>query len=251
MKHINKMTEEMIANEREFMENLLCQRFNFFITFFAIIIAGACASLEMELKIATMNLIICSIILEIGLLILRPISKTIERAQVKLDIILKYYCSKNHPNNAVNALIDYVKDNKNIKDNKNMKFYKKYIKDWNDVPKIEKKEREKIEESESEKDIVGYILPNMCIVILDLLWILIIIFIFFSFKKYYENIPCRINGDNISIFLLKIIEIIFIIINIISIINNNLKKFKTRITRLLKSIKDRAISNSGSTKSRI
>jgi hypothetical protein len=67
------------SNEREFIENLLCTRFNFFLVFYSLIIAGlATAS----------NSTIIPIILILGTIISISLALVIYRSHIKLDIIL-------------------------------------------------------------------------------------------------------------------------------------------------------------------
>ncbi|MBX9751495.1 MAG: hypothetical protein K5Q68_18045 [Roseococcus sp.] len=69
-----------ISQERAFIENLLGQRFNFFMAFFSLVIGGA---------ISTREIIVFQIpILWVGLLICTLIMLTLFRTQKKLNIIL-------------------------------------------------------------------------------------------------------------------------------------------------------------------
>lgn len=77
-----------MSDERAFMENLLCSRFNFFLVFFGLIIAGA---------VSTSDARFFKIILSLGSVISIPFALTIARAQRKLDIALeKHLFSENY-----------------------------------------------------------------------------------------------------------------------------------------------------------
>lgn len=84
-----------MSDERAFMENLLCSRFNFFLVFFSIVIAGA---------LTTNDPIHFKIILTLGAIIIIPFALTIARAQRKLDIALENHLfeSENHPARILN-----------------------------------------------------------------------------------------------------------------------------------------------------
>ena len=78
-----------ISQEREFIENLLNQRFNFFLLFFSIIIAGI---------ISAKTQLILIIVLLIGFVVCMILMATLIRAQQKLDIILEMlFSDSNHP----------------------------------------------------------------------------------------------------------------------------------------------------------
>jgi hypothetical protein len=89
-----------MSQERQSMETLLCERFNFFLVFYGLVIAGAAAT--QSLKTMTLLLWLGGIV---SLLLVPPIM----RAQQKLDIILDRYLykAKGHPtcivNDAANA----------------------------------------------------------------------------------------------------------------------------------------------------
>src|SRR6266403_243068 len=78
-----------MSQERAFIENLFCQRFNFFIVIFSLVIAGA-ASANTQTKL--------SAILTTGFLLCFLIALTIYRNYVKLIWILKsLHELKDHP----------------------------------------------------------------------------------------------------------------------------------------------------------
>lgn len=78
-----------MSQERVFIENLLSQRFNFFLVFFSLVVAGAInAKLQYQLQI----------ILGIGSLICALLASTLERSQEKLDLILSdLFADETHP----------------------------------------------------------------------------------------------------------------------------------------------------------
>ena len=78
-----------MSQERAFIENLLCQRFNFFIVIFSLVIAGA-ASANTQTKL--------SAILSIGFVLCFLVALTIYRIYVKLIWLLKeLHQFKGHP----------------------------------------------------------------------------------------------------------------------------------------------------------
>lgn len=79
-----------MSDERAFMENLLCSRFNFFLVFVSLIIAGA---------VSTENPVHFKIVLVFGALISLPLAGTIWRTQRKLNIALNDYLFResDHP----------------------------------------------------------------------------------------------------------------------------------------------------------
>ena len=86
-----------MSEERSFMENLLNQRFNFFVVFYSAIIASF---------LTISNPFHRLLVLSIGLVILILMSKTIRRSQDKLDEILKIlYADPNHPAAIINSAV--------------------------------------------------------------------------------------------------------------------------------------------------
>ena len=78
-----------MSNERAFMENLLCSRFNFFLVFFALVIAAA---------VSTKEVVHFKIVITLGAVISIPFALTIARAQKKVDIALKQlFRTEGHP----------------------------------------------------------------------------------------------------------------------------------------------------------
>lgn len=74
-----KCDEWTMSQEREFMENLFCTRFNFFLVFFSVIVAGA---------FATTDPVRFRLILALGAALTIPLGLTIARAQTKLNLII-------------------------------------------------------------------------------------------------------------------------------------------------------------------
>lgn len=70
--------EWSMSHEREFIENLLCERFNFFLVVFGAAIAGVLASAERQHLL---------IVLWSAVLILWPMTLTLWRAQYKLNLV--------------------------------------------------------------------------------------------------------------------------------------------------------------------
>ena len=95
------MTEEASAkpewtmsDERVFIENLLCTRFNFFLVFFSLVLAGAITASDP----AHFTIILC-----LGAIISVPFALTIARAQAKLDIALaELFGRDEHPAKILN-----------------------------------------------------------------------------------------------------------------------------------------------------
>ncbi len=79
-KRVNQHTDNWtMSNERAFMENLLCSRFNFLLIFFALVIGGA---------LNTQDVFYFRIVLTIGAIITLLVTLTIARAQSKLNVAL-------------------------------------------------------------------------------------------------------------------------------------------------------------------
>lgn len=78
-----------MSQEREFIENLLSQRFNFFLVFYSIIIAGL---------VTVKNEIYVQIILMLGAIIITLLASVLKRSQQKLDLILEeLFKDEKHP----------------------------------------------------------------------------------------------------------------------------------------------------------
>lgn len=83
-----------MSQERAFIENLLSQRFNFFMVFFTVVIAGA---------VSAKSQVHLQILLGIGAAIGFLLSSTLGRSQEKLDLILKHlFEDKSHPATIIN-----------------------------------------------------------------------------------------------------------------------------------------------------
>lgn len=117
-----------MSQEREFIENLLCQRFNFFIVFYSIVIAGS-----LTLK----SYIYLAVILTLGSVIAILFAATLFRAQHKLDLIIKKLSKKpKHPYKVINDLA------KNLK---TMPWYARLI------------------AGDSRRKYIGYTIPAFCV----------------------------------------------------------------------------------------
>ena len=84
-----------MSQERAFIENLLCERFNFLLVFYSLVVAGA---------FSTSSRLNFSIALTLGALICSLLSLPIARAQHKLDLILKriWVEQPDHPSKKTN-----------------------------------------------------------------------------------------------------------------------------------------------------
>ncbi len=92
--------EWSLSNEREHMENLVNQRFNIFLVFFALFV-GAVLQAETSL--------IKSALLAFGFIVASLLLAAIQRAQFKFDIILKLLeLDSSHPYTLVNELANGV-----------------------------------------------------------------------------------------------------------------------------------------------
>ncbi len=83
-----------MSNERAFIENLLSQRFNFFLVFFTLVVAGSLsAKTQVHLQI----------VLTFGAVICWLLSLTLFRSQEKLDLILAdLFHDESHPAKVIN-----------------------------------------------------------------------------------------------------------------------------------------------------
>jgi hypothetical protein len=85
-----------LSKERAFMENLLNQRFNFYLLFFSIVVAGA---------LSARTQVMLNLILSIGFIICCLLMATLMRAQQKLDLILeRLFESADHPVAVINRM---------------------------------------------------------------------------------------------------------------------------------------------------
>ncbi len=84
-----------MSQERAFIENLLCQRFNFLLVFYSLVVAGA---------FATNSQVNFNIALTLGAFICTLLSFPIARSQHKLDLILKHIWTTQgeHPSKKAN-----------------------------------------------------------------------------------------------------------------------------------------------------
>jgi hypothetical protein len=89
-----------MSQERAFVENLLGQRFNFFLVFFSIVLAGYVNAKGRGQQ---------TLILGIGLLICGMLRQTLSRAQNKLEVIMGILeNTEHHPIKEVNDKVDKV-----------------------------------------------------------------------------------------------------------------------------------------------
>jgi hypothetical protein len=79
-----------LSQERAFIENLLCQRFNFLLVFYSLVVAGA---------FSTNSQSNFTIALTIGAIVCSLFALPIARAQHKLDLILRHLATQQpkHP----------------------------------------------------------------------------------------------------------------------------------------------------------
>lgn len=84
-----------MSQERAFIENLLCQRFNFFMVFFSIVVAGAIGTIDFSSS--KVNLIVSIAVLIVGSVICWLLKSVLKRSQEKLDIILDHLIPAEHP----------------------------------------------------------------------------------------------------------------------------------------------------------
>jgi disulfide bond formation protein DsbB len=78
-----------MSQERVFMENLLGQRFNFFVVFFSVVIAGS---------INSKSQFLAAIVLTVGVVIALLFARVLARTQEKLDLILQdLFTDPSHP----------------------------------------------------------------------------------------------------------------------------------------------------------
>jgi len=117
-----------MSQEREFIENLLCQRFSFFIIFYSIIVAGSLTS-ESQIHLV--------VILTLGTVILTLFATTLFRVQHKLDLILTEILEiPTHPITKINNLAENTKK---------MPWYARLI------------------ASGSRRKFIGYTIPAFCV----------------------------------------------------------------------------------------
>ena len=89
MEPVDSRTNWNMSQERAFTENLLCQRFNYFIVFYSIIVAGF---------INTPNKIYAQLILTLGTVITVLFASVLNRTQKKLDALLEeIFKDDSHP----------------------------------------------------------------------------------------------------------------------------------------------------------
>lgn len=86
-----------MSREREFIENILCQRFNFLLVFYSLVLAGAFTT-KLQLNF--------NLVLTLGALVTSLLSITIARVRLRLDCILKVIENQqSHPTKITNDRI--------------------------------------------------------------------------------------------------------------------------------------------------
>jgi hypothetical protein len=89
-----------MSDERQFMENLFCQRFNFFLVVFSLVVAGAASTSSHRKQTA---------ILALGFFLCVLLALTVYRNYVKLIAILKrLHNEKDHPVKLIGEDIDKI-----------------------------------------------------------------------------------------------------------------------------------------------
>ncbi len=99
-----------LEDERAFIENLVCQRFNFLLVFFGLIVAGA---------VSAQNRTLALVVLWLGVAVMWALAVTVAAAHWKLQRILAIICTDDpqHPiaiisaqagHRRINWLIGYV-----------------------------------------------------------------------------------------------------------------------------------------------
>ena len=124
-----------MSQEREHMENLVNQRFNFFLIFFSLVVGGAATCLKFPLVATT--------ILGIGTIISWLLWASIARAQFKLDTVFKSL-PKQHPA----SLIDLEVRFRSLDNQERPRW----------VPKCFV--------SKSQRKLIGYTIPRTCCLVL-------------------------------------------------------------------------------------
>ena len=157
-----KQSLDRITIERNQVENILGQRFSFFVTFFTIIIGGAVASLGI-------NLFISAVILLVGLILLLFLKLPIKSCLMRLNIMMEliYFIDKEqeHPTTIFRGIIKYTK---NPIDSEENEFYKNYI---NNIPKERKYIIKQAKNFKSGRHLLGLTIPNLCLIIIAILFI--------------------------------------------------------------------------------
>jgi len=158
--------KEKITVERNQVENLLGQRFNFFITFFTITIGGAIASLQI-------NSFISAIVLLTGLILLMFLKLPINSCAIRLDILIEliYYADKVHPTTIFRGVIKYIK---NPIDSEKNTFYKNFI---DNLPEDRKYIIKQAKNFKSRRHLLGFTIPNVCLITVAILLVCNIILI--------------------------------------------------------------------------
>lgn len=101
-----KCEEWTMSSEREFMENLVQQRFNFLLVVYSLVIAGA---------MSTDSSVMFKVAFTLGFFLCTAVSFTVYRAHRKLDVILSlFHADPSHPVARVRELMNVDREaNKN------------------------------------------------------------------------------------------------------------------------------------------
>ena len=128
-----------LSDEREFMENLLCQRFNFFIVMFSLFLTAA---------FTAQSRIACTAILGVGAVVSLLVALTVYRAYIKHRWIMKhiYNHHKCHPTTRVNDGVDKYRLFGKVTD-KNDRAWRCFTVNW----------------------LIGIFVPVLCVSVLGLL----------------------------------------------------------------------------------
>ena len=124
-----------LTAERHFIEGLLCERFNFLLVFFSLVVAGA---------LQTDRPLTFAVVLALGALICTLLAAAIARAQLKLDLILaqlKIHC----PTDPAAREDEWAKDAALLADAKVPRYAKRMV-------------------SRSRRRLIGYFIPLVCYV---------------------------------------------------------------------------------------
>jgi hypothetical protein len=155
----------LISQERDHLESIIANRFNFFIAFLTAVITGAAAILFFNFdknsklgEIPPQNLIICLAILILGGVILLLIKATIKRGQVRLNILIDCIMTdEQHPNTQILNIIKKIQEG----DTK----YSEIVE--------EKKYLNSVKKTKSRRKYIGYCIPSYCLCVLAALIIVV------------------------------------------------------------------------------
>ena len=101
---MNGNTQEQLPRwtfeeERAFLENLVCQRFNFLLVFFGLVVAGA---------VTAQNRTLALIVLWLGATVMLALAITVAAAHYKFKLVLKHiYEDKKNPITIISAEVNF------------------------------------------------------------------------------------------------------------------------------------------------